>query len=169
MIAFTIEGDKRLLKKLERLKKSAQKKIIRRGVTAAVRPIRMQAKSDAPKETGQLKKKLTVKVKAYKSGNVFGMVSVANEKDAATGRRPSKYLHLVTLGTKPHAIVPRKKKLLVGTSKTGERTVFGKSVQHPGAKKQDFLTAAIKAKQSESVAKFSEVVRSGILSEAQKG
>lgn len=170
MVTFRIHGVKELQRKLTRLKSSVQKKVTRSAVSAAIRPVRMAAKSQAPKETGQLKKALTVKVKTYKSGNVFGMVSVKNEKDAATGRRPSKYLHLVALGTKIHTISTRKKKILVGqrTAKEGPiRTVYGVTVKHPGSKKDDFLTPALESKATEALAKFANKMRGGILAAAR--
>lgn len=167
---FKITGDKALLKKLNRLKGSTRKKVMRQAVAAAVRPIRSAAKSEAPVEFGVLKKRLTVKVKAYKSGNVFGMVSVSNEaKDEATGRRPSKYLHLVTLGTKPHEIkVKQARELVAVNKKTGDVRKFGPRVNHPGAKPNDFLQRAIGSQRQASLDKFSEVLRAAILREAKR-
>jgi HK97 gp10 family phage protein len=172
---FTIHGDRELIRKLKEMKNGVRKKYVRRAVTAAIRPIRMAAKANAPKDFGILKKRLTVKVKAYKSGNVFGMVSVSNEaKDDATGRRPSKYLHLVSLGTKPHIIRPRRKKLLVATdlgrgkNRQVTRTVYGYLVRHPGAKPNPFLQDAITSKRQESLDKFGDILRKGILAEAAK-
>ena len=60
--------------------------------------------------------------------------------------------HLVALGTKPHTITAKSKKVLSGLTITRdalgyasgiEGGFFGRAVQHPGAKANNFLQAAI--------------------------
>lgn len=48
----------------------------------------------------------------------------------------------VIKGTRPHIIRPRYRKVLKFT--TNGRTVFAKIVHHPGTKKNDFLTKALR-------------------------
>lgn len=171
---FHIQGDRELIVQLERLKGAVRRKTTRRAVTVAIRPVRMAAKRFTPKDTGELRKNLTMKVKTYKNGNVFGMVGVKNEKNEATGRRPSKYMHLVHEGTKPHLILPRRKKVLVSTNLGSgrntqiTRTVFGRFVRHPGAKKNEFLTDAIEGLKEATFKRFGDEMRKGILAEAAK-
>lgn len=173
MIEFSVHGEAQLAANLLKLKVAVQKKITRKAVTAAMRPLRMTAKKFAPKDTGQLRKQLVSKVKTYKSGNVFGIVGVKNEKDEATGRRPSKYLHLVLGGTKAHEIRPRRKRVLVGTNlfakgNAVQRVMYGRLVQHPGAKKNPFLTDAFSGSSEAALDKFRDVMRDGILDEVDK-
>lgn len=173
MITFSVHGDEQLRVNLVKLKVAVQRKITRKAVTAAMRPLRMTAKKFAPKDTGQMRKQLVSKIKTYKSGNVFGIVGVKNEKDSATGRRPSKYLHLVMGGTKAHDILPTKKRILVSTNLFAKgnkikRIVFGRRVQHPGAKKNPFLTDAFHGSSEAALDKFRDVMRDGILDEVDK-
>jgi len=106
MPGFGVEliGDKKLRRKLQQLAGGAQRRIVRPAVSKALTPINRAAKRRCPVETGLLKRSIGKKVKAYKwSGTVWGGVGprVGYKKQMPDGswRNPTKYAHLVELGT----------------------------------------------------------------------
>lgn len=115
-----IDGLSDVMKSLEGLKASVGRRILRKAITDATRPILKDAKSKCPRETGLLRKSLGRKTKVYrKSGVVVGIVGprtgfkqMVTIKDRRTGktvevlRNPTKYAHLVEYGTLKAAAKP---------------------------------------------------------------
>lgn len=107
--AIRLIGDREVRKALERFKTSVRNRVVRAGVTTALRPIAKEAKRLVPTRFRFLKKSLGTKVKTYRSG-VWGAVGVrTGERWWGTVRgktvKPHKYAHAVELGTKtarPH-------------------------------------------------------------------
>jgi HK97 gp10 family phage protein len=118
-----IEGVTQTLNAFALLGNRIRKKGVRRAVTKTSRSISKIAKSNAPRETGLLKKSIGQKVKTYPSGNVVGIIgprygfrravkvkiskrgkrSLRLGKKGEEGKRyrnPVNYAHLVELGTK---------------------------------------------------------------------
>ncbi len=100
VILMKLTGDKKLVKKFENLKKRAKKTAFRAATRAGGSVLRKQLKKDAPKDTGQLKRSVHVRVKTYPAKGVYvavaGIKKDAKNKD--TGRNPANYLHLIELG-----------------------------------------------------------------------
>lgn len=61
MSKFTIKGDKELIRKLDKLAKKDIKKAIRKGSRAGAKVVQREAKSIAPKDSGQLAKSIKVR------------------------------------------------------------------------------------------------------------
>ena len=74
---LTLTGTGDLEKLLEELPRRVIKKGLRQAMSAAGQPILKQARRDAPRKSGLLKKSLQKKVKAYKSGNVAVIIGAA--------------------------------------------------------------------------------------------
>lgn len=107
------------------------------------------------KRTGLLSKAVTKKVKSY-ADSVWGGVGISS---ATAGQlkgkpvRPSKYAHLVELGTKPHEIHPRG---------------YGRSILHPGTKPYPFRAQAVAAAQAEAI-RIGETKTDELIKKSLKG
>jgi HK97 gp10 family phage protein len=102
---LSIVGDKALMKKLAKLKAGAQRRVVRKAVTAMLSPVVKAAKAAAPKETGLLRKSIGKKTVTYARKNtVVGIVgprsSVVGTGPDGGKRWPVKYAHLVEYGTR---------------------------------------------------------------------
>lgn len=118
-MAFAIKGEiaglKDVLKRLHRLKQGVRNRVLRPAVTKAVKPIAKHAKHLAPWRTGMLRRSMGWRVMAYRrTGTVVGIVgprsgfkktkagrqqTALGRKYKATGINPTRYAHLVELGT----------------------------------------------------------------------
>jgi len=116
-------GDKELQKRLEQLAPKLEKKALRRGVTKGMRQVAKLAKSNAPRETGTLKRSIGQKIKTVR-GSVYGIVGprkgfktavtvskrgkkkrLTKSAEAKGGtateyRDPIRYAHLVEFGSR---------------------------------------------------------------------
>lgn len=102
-----MSGEKKLNRKLSRLKEAVKRRVLRKAVTAASKPVLKAAKTKAPKQTGLLRKSLGRRTKTYRKSGVavavvgpregFSKEVVVNGKSEF--RNPVKYAHLVELGT----------------------------------------------------------------------
>lgn len=140
--SFHIKGGDRLQRSLRNMKEKVAKKIVRRAVVVAAKPIVKAARNNAARDSGTLAASLGVKMKFYRNtrswvaiigprvrfkygGEQFG---VKGQKDH---RKPAFYGHLVEGGTKRHFM---------------EVATFGgvvyKAFQHPGAAPKPFLEPA---------------------------
>jgi len=91
--AVRLVGEKRLQRKIERLKGSAQRRIMRPAVSAGLTVVNRAAKRTAPRETGLLAKAIGKKVKITRS-SVWGAVGPRLGFEDEDGRDPAKYGHL---------------------------------------------------------------------------
>lgn len=73
--------------------------------------------------------------------------------EVGTTREITVYLHQ---GTKPHDIVPRKKKVLRWPD--GGSFIFAHRVHHPGTKQDPFIFDAIDAERPKIVSRFDDVI-----------
>lgn len=124
--AFSREAQ-RLERKLATFGKTTFKKRMRQAMNAAAKPIQKAAKRNAPKLTGALRKSISVKAKRrrgkmswyaiigprvdfvafMKDGGKLGTARGKNADAVKRGRiNPSKYAHLVELGTSHSAAKP---------------------------------------------------------------
>ena len=102
--AFTlrIEGDEEIISKLQYLSAATQRKVIRPAANYAWTPVNKEAKSNAPVDTGTLKKSIGKKSVTYGgSGTVVVMVGARKSPQyiGPDGRKPWKYYHIVEHGT----------------------------------------------------------------------
>lgn len=163
-VTFRVTGEKQLIAALKELGGGGQRRATKVATSASVLPLKQASKADAPRETGQMRKMLATKVKAYpEKGVVLGIVGVrADAKNAKTGRNPAKYLHLVTKGVKPHNIAPRTKKVLLFKGRYTGR------VSHPGQRPNNFLERAFQAGKGAALARFQSKLRERIEAEAKR-
>jgi HK97 gp10 family phage protein len=113
-----------------------EQRVVRNSLAAGARVVRDTAKQEVPKRSGRLAKTIRVKTRA-RDGQVTAGVRVGDLKQGVF------YAHMVLGGTQPHAIpIRRAKALAVGQGVSGSQVVPRRSVQHPGAKADDFMGRA---------------------------
>lgn len=118
-ISLKIEGLKPYLKAMQSLKGSAQRRVLRKAITDATKPVLKTAKAKAPKDSGLLRKSLGRKtVTLKKRATVIGMVGPRTgfkkevtvrrsaRKPSVEIRDPNRYAHLVEFGTSHSAARP---------------------------------------------------------------
>ncbi|MBA4189125.1 MAG: hypothetical protein C0467_14095 [Planctomycetaceae bacterium] len=88
------------IKKIAHLKKGLQNKAMRIACNKAASPVKAEIVAQAPVDTGALKKSIRIKVKDYKSKQVWIVVIGASNKFKRKNKRPANYAHLVNKGTK---------------------------------------------------------------------
>lgn len=111
-----------------------EQRVVRNSLAAGARVIRDTAKSEVPRRSGKLAQTIRVKTKA-RQGEVTAGVRVGNVKQGVF------YTHFVLGGTKAHSIVAKRGKgLAIGAR--GGAVVPRRSVQHPGAKANNFMERA---------------------------
>ena len=96
---MVLTGDKKLSRKLERLPNRIMRKVVRQAVSAGLTPLNKEAKRQAPKDSGTLKKSIGKKIKTYKNdGVVWGGVGARSGFRVVIDgkpRDPRRYIHLV--------------------------------------------------------------------------
>jgi HK97 gp10 family phage protein len=103
---MNLTGDKALIKAMGHLKQSAQRKVARPAVNAALTPVNKEAKRAAKRtqRTGQLWRSIGKRVKGYKqSGTVWGGVGPRSGfRIVVDGQpvNPLRYGHFVEFGTR---------------------------------------------------------------------
>ena len=113
LVQMRIEGLEELRDKLLKLKRVTGRKVVRKALNEASKPILRTAKAKVPVDTGLLRKSLGRKQKSYRGGRsvvIIGPrtgfkreVTVAGKKQV---RNPAKYSHLVEFGTRRTAAKP---------------------------------------------------------------
>lgn len=98
-VGLRLQGDKKLLRALERLPSRIERKVVRQAVSAGLTPLNKAVKREAPRETGQLKRSIGKVVRTFKNdGVVWGAVGVRSGFRVVIDgkpRDPRKYAHLV--------------------------------------------------------------------------
>lgn len=131
-----MSGEKALNRKLSRLKEAVNRRVLRKAVTAASKPVLKEAKAKAPKETGLLKKSLGRRTKTYRnSGTAVAVVGPREgfKKEVTVNgktevRNPVKYAHLVEYGTIQTAAHPFLRSAWEGT-KAVARSAMVKAIE----------------------------------------
>lgn len=158
-VQFELQGLATCLEKLRALKRSVQRRILRKGVRSACTAGAKNGKGQVPRgKNGLLRKALgqkTFRVKAstFTAAGMVGIRSKPSFRRVIDGQPhdPSNYAHLVEGGTRTHIIIAKAKKALAfkgggrvanklqGIKGRRARSVIVQSVQHPGARPQRFL------------------------------
>lgn len=161
-----VMGDHQLLMKLERLKKSAQNKIIRKGNSKAIRPVIQAAKAGVRKTSRTISKSIGVKHKFYKQNGVA--VAIAGPRRAASTEAERPHVHFITGGWRYRKHVPANTAHLVerGTKPHQYTIKIGKSkiaIRHPGTKAKPFMEPALERQKHLAVQIFHQVARQEIM------
>lgn len=139
-----IEGLEDLAGQLEKLKHTAQGKDVQQALVDGAELIRNAARTNSP----------TAPYPTYYKGRMIAPGGLKASLMASTGRKFKNFLqayafalknraphaHLVEFGTKPHAIVAKKKAMVFGN----RFRRFTRKVMHPGSREIPFFRNAIK-------------------------
>lgn len=158
-IQVQVAGLRPLLRKLDDLKRGARNRILRPAIAKAARIIVKQAKRNAPKDSGALRRSLTSVIRiGRKSGQIYAVIGpeTGERKDRQGSRsktrfgkwlagqgipnRPANYAHLVEFGRASVSV--QSKKVLAS-----DGVFYGRSVR--ASEPRPFLRPALLSKQSE--------------------
>lgn len=158
-VSLTLEGGQELRALFAELPKRVVNKCLRRAVQVASGPILKSAKAKAPRESGLLKRSLVRKMKSRKGVHTATVGAKKGFSGTYRGKKrvPSRYLHLVSKGTRPHNVAGKK----------GLTAIHGSGF-HPGAKANDFLLEAYRANKANAERLAADSLKTSIYSEARK-
>ena len=168
------DDTKQVMAKLASLRRSVGNRIMRKAVRASTREMAKMAKAYAPRgPTGLLKRSQTNKLAKQRGTRTVAGVVGSNAKTQDTKAafvksilpqraggggikvaKPSKYDHLVELGTKPH-MIPFKK---------GGDAV----ISHPGSQGKHYLQRSAITSSFAAARAFNDKAKAGLLAEAVK-
>ena len=134
-VKVQIRGLERLQKRLNEAGRRRLADELRDATQESVLLVEAEAKRRVPQVTRALFRTIKGDVKETSGGTFRGIVSA--------GGGGVLYARMVEEGTKPHVIVPRRKRALRWRSGKGFR--FATSVQHPGTKPQPYMVPALDA------------------------
>ena len=159
-VKIKVEGIEKANRNLKQLEYKVRKKVIRKAVREGSKVALKAIRAEVPKETGALGRSFHVKVDVdRRTGSVTGQAK-QNRKRKATksdrGNMPSRYLHLVVLGSSPHEIRPRARALVIADN------VLRAGASHPGAKANDFVGRAARRSERQSLQRFTVVYGEGV-------
>jgi len=153
-------GDEELIKEFERLEKKTGKRILKKGMAKAVRPVIQTARAKVRPISKTVAKALGIKRKSYQRGaieiaavgvrtdaKVTGVKTVINPVTGKTSIRkhvPYHTAHLIEGGTAPHV-----------THLPGRKV----QVQHPGSPAQPFMEPALEQNETKAISTYAQVVR----------
>jgi len=99
MIDIKVKGQRRLLRKFNRLPSRVQKRVLRQAVKAAGKPVIKAARAKCPTESKLLKKSIGSKVKVYRTSGtivlIIGPRTNYSGEFEGKKRNPKNYAHLV--------------------------------------------------------------------------
>ena len=116
------------------------------GMRRAMRPAMRMAKQLAPKDSGFLKRQITIEKGKYtrnKAAVTINPYVVLGVKNKKVGKKNAKkYLHFVLLGTKAGVRKTYKKNYFVisGSNRKGYNKVLVQKIKHTGSKGVNFFT-----------------------------
>lgn len=137
-IVITLNIDK-LLRAAKREPQIAIEEMQKAVEKSAYKIEEVAKKIEAPRKTGNLRKNINTTIKPL----------------MATVKSRANYSIYVHEGTKPHTIVPVKKKVLADKRKG---IIFGKKVNHPGTKPNPFMKRTVDRETNTIIKYFNEAV-----------
>jgi HK97 gp10 family phage protein len=160
-LTLILEGGRELQTLFAELPKRVVNRCLRRAVQVGSAPILKTAKAKAPRESGLMKRSLTRRMKSRKGAHTATIGARKGFSGTYRGRKrvPSRYLHLVSKGTKAHSVAGGKSKGLLRIRSKG---------YHPGAQANDFLAEAYRANKGNAERLAAASLRSSIYTEAKK-
>jgi HK97 gp10 family phage protein len=174
---IALTGDDAVAKMCEDMPPAVFRRISRSSALKAMRPVAKAAKANAKahRRTGQYEKSIGVKTKTYKrSGTVWvgigprhgyrvetTVTRILNGKEIKETRAvdPTKYAHLVELGTQPHSL---------GKGSNIRKGIQIVGRQHPGSEAMDILKRALESNAARVIQALSDEMVRGVEQESKK-
>lgn len=185
-LIMDLYGDKELARAFDSFVETTQNRLVVAAVKKAGKTVTKSIRSEAPVDTGALKKSIGHVVRRYPSRNRVERVmcwvgarlgrkyqyywSYRGEQHVEQSSRlriPGNYAHLVEYGTAPHWISPKGHKGAVGTLRIGQRVVAG-AVWHPGTPATNFTKKGWLKSRGDAQDKMIKHLRESIKKEARK-
>ena len=159
-LEIQISGLDRVDKAFKDLEWKVKKRVLKKAVRSGLKPVHEEVKNAAPKDTKSLSRAFKISVDMKPAGDrVTGNVKVDKKRSYQTGqgrKRPIRYMHFVTLGTRPHRI---------GKGKI--RGEWKSDIAHPGQRANDFLDRVYVQKHREMIAEFNKRYGEEVAKEAR--
>lgn len=159
-----VEGLQEALNALSRLDRKARRRVLTKAIRAGAKEQRKVARSEAPSDTGQLRKQLRTSVKRDRTkGSVTATLKLKRTKgqrEKGVKDRQS-VLRFIVEGTPPHKIP--------GPVRIGTRGTVVSNVDHPGAMANPFMDRAVRRSQSAAIKMFQKTFGPALEAEARKG
>jgi len=168
-MTYQMKGLKETMEFLEAFPKRIQNGAVRSALTAAARPVRDQARVNAPRETGKLAKSIkTGSPRINQDGTVSIKVRLTGEHSFLGwfheyGVRPH-FISAGDSGKSPRVLTKAARNgsssdVATGALKIGDTYVTG-TVLHPGFAARPFLRPALDMKAQEAISAFGDRLRS---------
>lgn len=164
----TITGDTELIAALQSLPEKVERRVLRAGLQHAAKPIVVEAKRRATRESPTIANAMTLQAKRFRGTIVLYIGPSAGDRGAwrlkrqvnpLTGEvsvrfhKPEFTAHLVELGTEAHKV------RIPGLKMT---------IRHPGAKATPYLVPALTAEEDDAIGRFRRYVLSRVEQYAQR-
>lgn len=104
-----VVGVEAAVRSLDEVKRGVRTRVLRKATTKAAQPVAKEARRNAPVRSRQLRRSIGYRVRTYPSGVVLAAIGPrAGFRTTYAGRviNPTKYAHLVELGTR-RGVAPR--------------------------------------------------------------
>jgi len=168
-MTLPVKGLKETMAFLEAFPERIKKGAVRSALTAAAKPVRDQARTNAPRDTGKMAKAIkTGGPRVNKDGTVSIRVRLAGEHSYLGwfheyGVAPH-FIAAGNSGKSPRLLTRAARKgatsdVATGTLKIGDNYVTG-AVLHPGFPARPFLRPALDARATQAVQAFGDRLRS---------
>lgn len=172
-IEMKLKGDKDAIRKLWRMKNSLQRRLTRKAADSAMRVARKKARSAAPIETGELRRQMDIRTKAYpKSGVVVSVVGPKRGRTAAAESRLTRQAAEFgpARSRRGQAALERRRSNASKALKRVPANYFHlvELGTRRGVKATHFLERALTRNRSAILGKFRSTLRRGILREAAR-
>ena len=156
-LAIVLRGDKALEKMIQNLAPAAERKAVRPAANKAWTPVLKAARQKLKRTSKTLGSSLKKKTKTYsRKGSVWvGVLPNRDKIDAS--QYPTNVLSLIEFGAKRHTITAQRRQVLSDGS-----VIFGKKIEHKGAKPRPFLRPAFDENQQAAVGIYRTELRQRI-------
>lgn len=136
-VKVEIRGLERLQRRLDEAGRKRLSDEMRAATGTSVLLVEAEAKERVPQKSRALFRSIAGTALSTPGGTIRGVVKAGGEGVA--------YARFVEFGTKPHVILPRRKRALRWRIPGGRGFRFARRVQHPGTKPQPYMIPALDA------------------------
>jgi HK97 gp10 family phage protein len=167
-IRMDVQGTKELLAKLNAVKRSIARRILRKAVRKGAAVVTKTTRRFVPTDNKVLKKSIGHRVARMKNKPVAVAVSGPRRRFKKGGQIATKYAHLVEGGAKAH-VIPRGSFIpLAASGVLVMGRIHRQNIQHPGAPAQRFMERGYNAAKSQALQTVAQVVSVELAREAAK-
>jgi HK97 gp10 family phage protein len=170
--SIKVTGLSQLDKALREFAPKVQRKMLTKSLRAAAKVVQTEAQASAPSDTGTLKRNIVVRSASKRGAAARVSIGIrtktATFADSAKNRRAGRagkryrvagdayYARFVEFGTKSHTLIAKRKVMRGGKRgvfafEVGGKTVFARSIKHPGTRPRPFLRPSLERKTPQAI------------------